>query len=139
MAYHDPTPAEFKARFPVFNTVGDVTVQGALDEAAGRVDHTWREKDYTLAKLLYAAHVLTMDGQGNSREAKFSSLEAAGLTGIRIASLGLTFSKTRSASPAQARSGLMQTSYGQRFHDLLRLNFSGAVVANANVVPDESA
>lgn len=130
MPYVAPTPAQLKGRFPAFAAVDNLIVQGALDEAAARVDQTWREQDFQLAQLLYAAHILTLDGQGGGQEAQFSSLSAAGVQSIKIASLQLTIAKTKEAG-ADA-SLLKTTSFGRRFWDLMRLNFSGAVVLNGS-------
>lgn len=128
MPYVNPTPAQLKTRFPAFAAVDDTVVQGALDEAAARVDQTWREKDFQPAQLLYAAHILTLDGQGAGQEAQFSSLSAAGVQSIKIASLQLTIAKTKEAGASASL--LKTTSFGRRFWDLMRLNFPAVAVTN---------
>ena len=61
MAYVDPTSATLKARFPAFASVDDAVVSQAITEAMRSVDQTWTEGDYTLAIMLRAAHILTLD------------------------------------------------------------------------------
>lgn len=119
MAYVVPTIADFKARFPRFAAVSDAVVQSALDEAALAVDDTWASQaDFTLGRLLYAAHVLTLDGQGTSTEAQL-----AGFNSIKMGSLSLTLEKRSGDSSA-----LEATSYGRRFLALLGTNSPMALV-----------
>lgn len=119
MAYVDPTPADLKARFPGFVTTPDAAVQGALDEAAGRVDTSWLEADYRIARMLYAAHVLTMDGLGSSTETQLM-----GFRRIKVSSLELE----REPGPSATAAALTSTSYGRRFLELAGLNFRGPVL-----------
>ncbi len=128
MSYIDPTPADLKARFAIFSSVDDAVVQTAIDEAGRRVDQTWPEEDFTLAKMLYAAHTLTLDGLGSGREAKM-----AGMKSVQIGQL-----QFQRALPDNATlGGLESTSFGLRFLELARLNFSGgsASVALTPVPP----
>jgi hypothetical protein len=119
MAYVEPTAATFKARFPAFAAVSDSAIESALSEASRRVDTTWTEGDYTTAKLLYAAHVLTMDGLGSSNEARL-----AGFKRVKIGPMDLE----RAVTDAKSSSSLRATSYGARFAELARLNFAGGTV-----------
>jgi hypothetical protein len=119
MAYVVPNAAAFKLRFPTFAAVADATITAALAEGAGRVDSTWREADYAPAIMLYAAHVLVMDGHGASNEVML-----AGFKRVKVGSLELERSDGRSASAGT----LGSTSYGTRFTELVRLNFSGPLV-----------
>lgn len=120
MAYVEPTPASLKARFPVFSAVLDAVVQTAIDEAGRRVDQSWPEEDYTLAKSLYAAHVLTLDGQGTSREGKMLGFKSVEIGPIKL---------ERSTSDANSIGTLQSTSFGVRFAELLRANFGGGTAA----------
>lgn len=117
MAYDAPTAAQFKERFPAFASVADFDVENALSDAARRVDETWAEGDFARARMLYAAHVLVLDGQGTGREVKLS-----GFKRIKIGSLELERAGDTSAG------SLSSTSYGQRFLELMRLNFAGGGV-----------
>ena len=110
MAYTAPTAADLKARFPAFAAVDDAVVDAALAEAGQRVDEGWLEADFATARLLYAAHVLTMDGQGASTETGM-----AGVKRIKVGPLELE----------RDPGGLTATSYGARFAELERLNFAG--------------
>lgn len=119
MSYVVPAPADLRARFPAFAAVPDDAVQGALDEAARRVDTTWPEADYRTGRLLYAAHVLTMDGLGSGTETQLM-----GFRRIKVSSLELE----REPGPTATAESLTSTSYGRRFLELARLNFSGPLL-----------
>ena len=129
MPYVAPTVADLKLRFPVFNGVADSVLQGALEEAANKVDTTWREVDFQPAQLLYAAHVLTMDGHGSGREAKFAALGDAGISQIKISSLSVSLNKN-AGEQVKTSSTLSKTSFGKRYLDLLRVNHPAIVVAD---------
>lgn len=119
MVYVVPTPANLRARFPTFAAVSDDAIQGALDEAARRVDTTWPEADYRTGRLLYAAHILTMDGFGSGTETQLM-----GFRRIKVSSLELE----REPGPTATAQALTATSYGRRFLELLALNFGGPVL-----------
>lgn len=121
MAWTAPTPADLKARFPAFAAVPDAVVETALDEAALQVDETWvSEADFRLGRLLLAAHILTLDGQGTGAEAEAA---AAGASGFRVMKSGqLTLERFGNAQGGQDGGVLASTSYGKRFLDLLRRN-----------------
>ena len=129
MPYVAPTVDDLKTRYPEFKDVVTETLQSALDEAATRVDRSWREADFQPAQLLYAAHTLTLAGQGTSREAKFAGLSAAGISQIKISSLSLSMAKEGTYARNPSRAGeLTSTSYGVRFLDLMRVNFPAVLV-----------
>lgn len=117
MAFTAPTAAEMKARFPTFAAVADAAVDGALEEASTRVGSTWDEADWHMGQMLYAAHVLTMDGLGASTE-----VQLAGFRRIKVGSLELE----RSASVGG--SILSTTSFGQRYLALAARYGAGAVL-----------
>lgn len=128
MAWAPPTPIGFKARFPVFAAAPDDAVQGALDEAALRVDETWvSEADFRLGRMLYAAHILILDGLGAGAE---SEAAAAGAAGFKVMKSGtLTLERFDSGGAGQGGSILSTTSYGQRFLELQRMNIPAIAVA----------
>lgn len=129
MPYVAPTVAELKTRYPEFKDVAEATVQAALDDAATRVETSWREADFQPAQLLYAAHTMTLAGLGTSREAKFAGLSAAGISQIKISSLSLSMAKEGTYARNPSRAGeLNSTSYGVRFLELMRLNFPAVLV-----------
>lgn len=98
-----------------------VTLASALAEAATRVGTSWTAGDYPLGILLYAAHVLTLDGLGTGAEAALAAAGALGFQSMRTGSLQLE----RDAAPdsrSAGRSDLERTTYGRRFLALLRVN-----------------
>lgn len=129
MAYTAPTAADLKTRFPRFADVADAIVDAALAEAARFVDESWTEGDFKLARMLYAAHTMTLDGLGTGYEAEAAASGSTGFTRIKSGSLELS----RPDAAAMAV-GFDQTTYGQRFKALLRANKGGAIVARADAV-----
>lgn len=124
MAYTAPTAADLKARFPAFAAVDDAVIDGALTEAVRRVDETWPEEDFATGRLLYAAHVLAMDGHGAGVEAE-AMAEGAGLYKRRKAG-GSEIEFADGVAGSGAVSGeLGSTSYGRRFKALARALFAG--------------
>lgn len=117
MAYTVPTAADLKARYPAFAAVGEPVVDQALLEASNRVDDSWSEKDYPTAIMLYAAHLLALDGLGTSVE-----VQLAGFKRVKAGSLELERSDKDGAIGAGS---ILSTSYGQRYSELLELNFGG--------------
>ena len=132
MAYDPPTVEQFRTRYPVFANVPDATIQAALDEAAGWVDQTWTEADFPVARMLYAAHVLTLEGQGNNSESKFAGLAAIGLTSVKSGELTVSLSKPSVSQDTKNRlTGFFQgTTFGQRFLGLMKVNHPAVVVLN---------
>lgn len=119
MSFVIPAPADLVARFPAFASVPTSAVAGALAESAGRVDATWIEADAPIAAMLYAAHVLTLDGLGTGAEAAAAAAGALGFQSMRSGSLSL---ERRPPSGRDAGSLLQETTYGRRFLALLRVN-----------------
>lgn len=114
-----PTATEFKARFPVFNSVLDANVTTALLEASRMVSESWEEADYDLGAMLYAAHILTLDGFSSS-----SSSEMQGFRRVRVGPVELE-ATAESASFGELRS----TQYGIRFEALRRRLVGFAILA----------
>lgn len=120
MAYVTPTPADLKAMHPKFAAVVDQVVADAIAEGEGRVDDTWLERDRRPAVMLYAAHVMTMNGHGSGTEAQLAADGLGEFQSIRSGGLSVTrFERGRDAGT------LGSTSYGKRFRELLRLNHGG--------------
>jgi hypothetical protein len=120
MSYTAPTAADLKARFPAFSTVSDDLVTSALDDAARRVDETWTEGDFAMARMLYACHVMALDGLGSGREAKL-----LGFKRIKVGSLEL-----ERGGDGSVAGDLSSTTYGNRFIGLARVNFAGGITAS---------
>ncbi len=119
MAYVPPVAADLVARFPTFAAVPTATITTALDDAAARVDDTWTAADYALGLMLYAAHSLTLDGQGTSAEAALGAAGALGFSSLKSGALSLD---RGAGTGAGADNVLAATTYGRRFLALLRVN-----------------
>lgn len=119
MAYTAPTASDLIQRFPTFAGVDEDAIARVLLEAEGRVNESWSEADWTLGQLLYAAHVLTMDGLGASTE-----VQLAGFRRIKVGSLELE----RAASASSGGTLLGSTSYGQRYLGMAARYGAGAVL-----------
>lgn len=114
MAYTAPTAAQFKASFPAFAGLDDAVVQSALDEAADMVDDTWvSQAAFTSGRMLYTAHVLTLNGLGTSTESQL-----LGFSSIKMGPLELS----RERGSQSDAGSLSSTSYGTRFLALMRRN-----------------
>lgn len=119
-----PTAEDLSARFPVFAAVPSGTLANALAEAATRVDDSWTPGDYPLGIMLYAAHVLTLDGFGTGAEAALGAAGAFGFGTLRSGTLHLE----RTPNSSGSGSVLSDTTYGRRFLALLRVNQPSVLV-----------
>ncbi|MET7245022.1 DUF4054 domain-containing protein [Methylobacterium sp. EM32] len=118
------TPDAFRARFPAFGSVPDAAVAGALAEAGPRVGAAWPAADVALGRMLHAAHTLTLNGQGGP-EAELARAGALDLKALRSGTLHLE----RRDPPGEALPGTLGlTSYGRRFHEVMRRNSPGVAV-----------
>jgi hypothetical protein len=118
-----PTPSDFTTRFPAFASIDPTVLAAALAEAGTRVDASWTPGDYPLGVMLYAAHVLTLDGQGSGAEAALGAAGALGFTTLRAGTL-----HAERAAPAKGESSLADTTYGRRFLALLKVNQPSVLV-----------
>ena len=117
------TPTAFLTRFPAFAAVATDTLASALAEGATRVDGTWTPGDYPLGVMLYAAHVLTLDGFGAGAEAAVGAAGAFGMQSFQAGSL------TLSRRAGNASDGVLgETTYGRRFLALLKVNQPAVLV-----------
>ncbi|MBY0299992.1 MAG: DUF4054 domain-containing protein [Methylobacterium sp.] len=116
-----PTPAALKARFPAFAPVPDDAVAAALAEAEPRVDATWAAADRDPARMLYAAHLLTLDGFGGPEGVLAGALD---LRALRSGALQIE----RHPPDATLPGTLGRTAYGRRFHELMLRNGPGIAV-----------
>ena len=115
MSYSQPSASEMKARFPAFSGVDDAVLDAALVRARQHVDASWIESDRVEAELLYAAHDLTLDGIGETREAQLT-----GFKSLKLDTLQLVRQDT-DAEPGSLKS----TSFGARFVALRKRSFPG--------------
>lgn len=121
MPYTTPTAAQLKTRYPAFAAVDAAVIDAVILEALSVVDTSWIEADYQPAVMLYAAHLMTMEGVGATTEAQL-----AGFKSLQVGSLSLTRSDN-----ATAAGTLTSTTFGTRFLDYLRRNKAGGAVALA--------
>lgn len=119
MSFVQPVAADLIARFPTFSAVSVTTIGAALSEAALRVDTTWTAGDYPMGVMLYAAHLMTLDGLGTGAEAALGAAGALGFSTFRSGSLSLD---RRGVAGSDGGSLLAETTYGRRFLALLRVN-----------------
>lgn len=117
-------PDAFRARFPAFASVADAVVAGALAEAAPRVGAGWPAAEAAFGRMLHAAHTLTLDGQGGP-EAELARAGALDLKALRSGTLHI---ERRDPAPDAAPGTLGLTSYGRRFHEVVRRNSPGVAV-----------
>lgn len=132
MAYTSPTAADLKARYPEFASVGVVTIDDALQEAALFVDQSWPDQDtFTLARLLYAAHILAASGLGDTQA-------ASGYAGLILKSekSGDTqFEYGQAGGSSSSRDNMLSTSYGKRFRRIQRTLKGGARLVRGDAGP----
>ncbi len=119
MPFLTPTPADLVARFPAFAAVPTATIAGVIAEARTRVDGTWLPDDAPIALMLYAAHVMTLDGLGTGAEAAAAAAGALGFQAMRSGTLSLD---RRPVVGPGSPSLLNETTYGRRFLALLKVN-----------------
>lgn len=127
MAFTAPTAADLRVRFPAFAAVGDAEIDEALADAASMVDDTWSSQaDFTAGRMLYAAHILTLDGHGTGAEKEMAKEGA--LQFDRIKSGALELSRRGPPAGTSAAEALALTTYGRRFAEILRRNAGGPIV-----------
>lgn len=111
MAYTTPTLADFRIRYPAFAATADATIEAWLaDGDAGTTN--WPDDDRARAVMLFAAHNLSIGGQGGAIPAGVTSFKSG------------TFSATLSDAAA-SRTGYSATVYGREYLDLVRRHFAG--------------
>ena len=120
MAYTPATAETFKTRFPAFASVDDAVITSALTRARRVVGEGWFEDDRQEAESLLAAHELTMDGLGATREAQLQ-----GFSRLKLGSLELE----REATGASV-SACDATTFGKRFRQIMRRNVPPIIALN---------
>lgn len=128
MAYTDPTATTIKARFPEFAGVADATITALIVEAGSFVDQSWLEGDFTLAKSLYVAHTLTVEGRAAAANVQGAATLLNALpAGASIKSGDLQVSKSAAGGSGSSGGGSVDpfaaTTYGQRYIDLRSRSF----------------
>lgn len=130
------TAADFKARYPTFNDVGDGQINAILDEARGSVGASWIEGDQKPALLALAAHLLATDlyGSGTIAVEGIGQIAVTGaLEEIAIGDVKTKFahkfaSDEGAGSSSPSSSGFAATTYGRRYLELYRRSFPAIMV-----------
>lgn len=125
--YVAPTVGNLLAAFPEFSAVPPSQIAYALSRAARSVDTSWLEGDFGHARMLLAAHYMTMSGLGTSAEAASIRSGSDQFKSMGIASLSLVrFDRPGGSS---GRATFASTAHGREFARLLRQNKAGPRVA----------
>lgn len=125
MPYVIPTPAEVRAAYPQFGGVADAVIQNALDLGALAIDTTWPESAYSLAFKLYAAHVLTLDGQGSDTSGQAEEGLAANVKRRKAGDHEIEFFGASDGGAANSAAWYALTPFGTQFATLQRRYFAG--------------
>lgn len=129
MAYVQPTPATFKARYPEFAPVSDTLIQLMINDAVSEVGDTWVEKDRARAQMLLVAHWLTMEGEPGRTETGNGSAGTGPIKRDKVGDVETEFATPgASASQGRALGNYMMTVYGQEYLALMRRNFPAVAV-----------
>lgn len=131
MAYVIPTASDLKTRFPEFSTVDDAVVTARIEEATRMVDESWTEGDYATAIMLYACHLMALEGLGTGPDSQANTGQMANFQTIRSGQLTLTRG-TKSYGGGDTGDWYASTRYGSRFWRLLKQNQGGPGVAAAD-------
>jgi hypothetical protein len=131
MPYATPTPNDFKARYPEFAAVEDLTVAALVSEAEGEVGATWVENDRRPAVMAFAAHLLASSGFAFARAGTGAPIAVAGpLRSSKVGDVEESYGApgTSKAGDKSSATDLDGTAYGQRFIALRRRSFPSAMV-----------
>lgn len=128
MAYQQPTPETFKARYPEFTPVSDNLIQLVLNDAFADVGETWLERDRARAQMLLAAHILTMEGEPGRTTTGQGSAGTGFVKRRKVGDVETEFATPGASSGGGAASGYASTTYGQEFLLLMRKNFPAVAV-----------
>lgn len=126
MAFTAPSSSDLTARFPRFAAVPGASIDVYLTDAERLVDESWMEGDFAMGRMLYAAHLMTLEGLGTGAE---SEQALAGASGFKVMKSGaLTLERFDRKDGATS---LDSTSYGVRFKGLQRRNKGGPLATGA--------
>lgn len=89
-----PTNADFLARFPEFEAVGDNVLTAVRQEAEQRLDADKLGAEYNRAVLLLTAHELALSGQapGETDVSEAITARHAGITSAKVGDSSFSFS-----------------------------------------------
>ncbi len=129
MAYVTPTAADFKARFPEFETVPDALVNAIITEQEPQVGVTWVDADRRPALLHLVAHLLSWQGYpaATATEAAQNMLRGP-MKRRKVGDVEVEYAGATASAGEGGLGGYGSTSYGMIFLTYLRRNFSGVRV-----------
>lgn len=113
------TAVSFKTFFPEYAGESDAFVEFRIAEAMRKVDDSWLPADVDLATLYLAAHYVTVSVQ--QRESGTGQV----VTSERFGPMSISYG---SAQQPGSYSDLSSTTYGERFLELVTLNFPAVAV-----------
>lgn len=116
MAHAPATLSDFRARYPAFASVPDVTVQYWLDDAYDTTQD-WGCGEAAKAQMALAAHNLALAGYG-AAGGEVSALAEMGVTSFKSASMSVSLSD--GVVSARSGGGYSSTRYGRDFVTYLR-------------------
>lgn len=120
------TTAEFKARFPEFDSIADARVQIFLDDAALVMDSGIWGGIYNLGQAYLAAHYLSL---AEKSSAGGSAATAGPVVSRSVDGVSVAYAGTPSAPSNSNAAYYNSTQYGQRYMVLLKnLGVSASVV-----------
>lgn len=104
----DITAADFKARYPTFDSKPDAYVNAVLDEARGEVNDTWIEQDRVPALLAYTAYLIASEASASASVAVGGGLNvgiSGALTEVWVGDVKAKFSDTQSGGGSGSGGG----------------------------------
>jgi hypothetical protein len=122
------TPADFKERFPEFDSVSDTRVQLFLDDAALELDEGRWGDLYDKGLSYLTAHLLYIGEQSSAGAGEGSGP----LTSKSVGDVSLSFGANLAADTDAA--SFNATSYGQEYYRLMMMVGMGAVAITASQV-----
>jgi hypothetical protein len=135
-----PDVALFRSYFPEFADIPDDRIQLMINEAACSIDDSWAHNcamaDCTLAILYLAAHLLTMLLYAASALPGTDSgggvVPGGEVTGVSFETMKVTYSASQmqieKGGSASSVYSYESTPYGQRYLDLLKVNFPAVLI-----------
>jgi hypothetical protein len=118
------TPAEFKERFPEFDSVDDLRVQTFIDKALLNIGESEWGAYFVEGQLYLTAHFLALDERSRNSG---GTPEAGPVIARKIGDVSVTFASPASASGGSVENPYGQTSYGQEYWRLVKIVGEGMV------------
>lgn len=131
----DVTAADFKARYPSFDSKPDTYVTAVLNEARGEVSDAWIEQDQVPALLAYTAYLILAEAGANASIAVGDGVGvgiSGALTEVWVGDVKAKFADVKSGSGGGSGSGSSispaATLYWSEFERLRRRSFPAVLI-----------